>query len=237
MRVRTCVLMLVVFLGGVGSHGALAGSLVVGNLDQPPGGADSIVPYDPSIGQFGFTAAQEFNTGPTATSLDRIFANLGNYDSGTNGDFQLTATLLADNSGTPSGSPLVSFSFNVSSIPTSGFANVEFDPVGSFTLASNTNYWFVLNGSSPTDGTGSVNWNWTNSTTTYGPGSLQNFNNSYDGGTTWNGPFSGSPYLIQVNGQAVPEPAGWTLATIGFGAVLGLARASRPRRRAARQPA
>jgi hypothetical protein len=221
----------------VASHSARAGSLVVSNLGQPAAGADTIMPYDPSIGQFGFTAAQEFNTGSAATSLDRIFANIGDYYSGTNGDFQLTATLLADSGttpsstpGTPTGPPLVSFTFNVASIPTSGFANVEFDPVGTFNLAASTNYWFVLSGSSPSDGTGSVDWNWTNSTTTSGPGSLPQYNNSYDGGTTWNGPFSGSPYLIQVNG-IVPEPASWVLGSMGFATVLGLARWSRACRR------
>jgi len=223
---------MVVLWGVVASHSARAGSLVVGNLGQKPFGADTIMPYDPGIGQFGFTAAQEFNTGSAATSLDRIFANIGNYVAGTNGDFQLTATLLADSGGTPSGSTLVSFMFNVGSIPTSGFANVEFDPVHTFNLAASTNYWFVLTGSSPSDGSGSVDWNWTTSTITYGPGSLPHFSNSYDGGTTWNGTFSGSPYLIQVN-SPVPEPAGWVLGGMGFAAVLGLARWSGSRRRGA----
>ncbi|MFI5458258.1 MAG: choice-of-anchor R domain-containing protein [Isosphaerales bacterium] len=232
MKSRSCVVTMVALWGVVASQSARAGNLVVSNLGQSPSGADFIMPYDPSIGQFGFTAAQEFNTGSPATSLDRIFANIGNYDSGTNGDFQLTATLLADSAGTPSGSPLVSFTFNVGSIPTSGFANVEFDPVGTFNLAASTNYWFVLSGSSPSDGSGGVNWNYTDSTITSGPGSLPQFNNSYDGGATWNGPFSGGPYLVQVNGVlSVPEPAGWVLGSIGFAAVLGLARWSRSRRR------
>ena len=75
-----------------------------------------------------------------------------------------------------------------------------------------------------------MNWNFTDSTTTIGPGSLPQFNNSFDGGMTWNGPFSGQPYLIQVNG-IVPEPASWVLGSMGFAAVLGLARWSCLRRR------
>jgi len=227
---------MVALWGAVAAQSARAGSVVVGNLGQAPSvsSPDQVVPYDPSIGQFGFTAAQEFATGPAATSLDRIFANIGDYYSGTNGDFQLKATLLADSSGTPSGSPLVLFTFNVAAIPTSGFANVEFDPVGTFNLAASTNYWFVLSGSSPSDGSGSVGWNYTNSTTTIGPGSLPQYNNSYDGGMTWNGPFPGQPYLIQVNGSlGVPEPATWVLGTIVFPASLGFARWSRTRRRTA----
>jgi len=220
---------MVALWGVVAAQSARAGTLVVTNLgDSPSATPDTIVPYDPAIGQFGFTAAQEFNTGSVATSLDNILVNIGNYYSGTNGDFQLTASLLADSGGTPTGSPLVSFTFNVAAIPTSGFANVEFDPVGSFNLTANTNYWFVLSGSSPSDGTGSVDWNYTDSTNAAGPGSLPQFNNSYDGAMTWNGPFPGQPYLIGVN---APEPASWALGTIGFGAVLGCACWSRRRHR------
>jgi hypothetical protein len=231
MRSKSWFLRMLVLSGVVALQSARADTIVVGNLDQTPQDSDLIVPYDPSIAFSGLTRAQEFNTATVAMPLERIFANIGNLDTGTNGDFQLTATLLADSSGTPTGSPLVTFTFNASSIPTSGFANVEFDPVGTFNLAANTNYWFVLSGSS-SDFSGSASWNYTDSTTTTGPGSLPNFNYSVDGGTTWNGPFSGSPYLIEVDG-AVPEPTGWVLASIGFAAVLGLARRSHARHRAA----
>ncbi len=190
------------------------------------GGFDTIMPtYDYPV-QYGLNSAQEFTTGPAATTLDVIFANIGYYYSGTNGDFQLTATLVADSGGTPTGSTLVSFTFNASSIPTSGFADVEFDPVHTMTLAANTNYWFVLAGSSPSDGTGGVDWNYTYSTTTIGPGSLPQTTISYDGGMTWEPPFPDNPYIMQVNGS-VPEPAGWVLAGMGFAAVMGLARWSR----------
>jgi hypothetical protein len=215
----------VVALWGFVASQSTRADLIVGNLDQAASGADTIVPYGAAIGQPGFTAAQEFNTGPDATSLDRIFANIGNYNSGTSGDFQLTATLLADSSGTPTGSPLVTFSFNSASIPTSGFANVEFDPIASFQLAAHTNYWFVLSGNS-SDGSGGVDWRFTSSTVTYGPGSLPQFNNSFDGGATWNGPYTGQPYLIQVNGS-VPEPASLVLGSVGIATLLGLARLRR----------
>jgi hypothetical protein len=231
MKMRSCVLTMCVVWAMVASETVHAGSVVVSNIGQSAAGADTIVPYDPGIGQFGFTAAQEINTGSLAgtTAIGSVIASVGNYFAGTNSDFQLTAMLEADSGGMPSGPALVNFSFVAGSIPTSGFANVQFNPIGSFVLASNTNYWFVLNGSSPSDGTGSVDWQFTNSTTTVGPGSLPQFNNSFDGGTTWNGPFGGQPYLIQVNG--VPEPAGWVLASIGFAAVLGVSRLRLSRRR------
>ncbi len=144
MRSRSCVLTIVALCAIAASHAAHAGTLVVTNLDQPVAFADQIVPNDPAIGQFGFEPAQQFNTGPTATSLDRIFVNIGDYTAGT-GSFQLAATLQADSSGIP-GAVLDTFTFSVASIPTSGFTNVEFNPVSPFTLAANTNYWFVLAG-------------------------------------------------------------------------------------------
>ncbi len=144
MRSRSCVLTIVALCTGAASRAARAGTLVVTNLNEKVAFADPIVPNDPAIGQFGFEPGQQFNTGPTATSLDRIFVNIGDYTAGTGG-FQLAATLQADSGGVP-GAVLDTFTFNVATIPTSGFANVEFNPVSPFTLAANTNYWFVLAG-------------------------------------------------------------------------------------------
>jgi hypothetical protein len=59
-------------------------------------------------------------------------------------------------------------------------------------------------------------------------------NNSFDGGATWNvipgtGPVQ--PYLIQVNGTAVPEPSSSVLGSIGFMSLLLVSRWSRARLR------
>jgi hypothetical protein len=147
-----------------------------------------------------------------------------------NGDFTLTATLQADNGGTP-GAVLTTFTFDVSTIPASGFAHVAFDPVSAEKLLAGVNYWFVLNGSS-SDGSGGVGLSFTNGTSPDGPGSLPNFNNSNDNGAAWNGPFPNQPYQIQVSG-VVPEPASWVLGSLGFAGMLVARRWSRSRRSAA----
>jgi hypothetical protein len=231
MGTKFRVLSMIALLSLLTSPLARAGDLVVGNLGQPPLTFDSIIPNDPSIGQPGFAAAQEFTTGSTGTSLDRIFASIGDYNAGKSNDFQLAATLYANVSGLPGGPALTTFSFKLASIPTAGFANVEFDPITPFNFAANTGYWFVLNGSS-SDGSGSTDWQFTASTATYGPGTLPFFSNSVDGAATWKGPFPevgfpNEPYLIQVNGPVVPEPSSWILGCVGFSSLWLVVRRAR----------
>ena len=214
-----------------------AGNLVVGNLDQPVAGSISIQPFFASLGGFpGETAAQQFETGPTqTTSLDMIFLSLGNLDRGTNGSFTLTANLVADNGNLPTGSVLTTFTYDLSSIPTAGFAVVRFDPTSSVTLQASTKYWLVLGGSysnSLDSDWGSASLQYTFSTSSQGPGSLGFFNESYDGGATWNldpsqGQGVNEPFLIQVN---VPEPSSWVLASIGLSGTLLVSRRLRARR-------
>ena len=173
------------------------------NLAEPHSLYDTLMVYSPP-NQPGFESAQAFTTGTNDYTLTSILANLGNFDPGSNGDFTLSATLqLANSDGTP-GTVLTSFTYG--SIPTSGFADVEFDPINSILLSAGTTYMFVLKGVS-SDGSGDVDWSYSDTTNSSGPGSLPFFNTSFDGGATWNGPFSppnggGDPYLIQVNGTS-----------------------------------
>jgi hypothetical protein len=199
-----------------------AGSLVVGNLDQPA------APSSPDTLDDTFSLAEEFTTGSSGTTLDHIFASLGRLDTGNAGDFTLTAQLVADSGDTPTGALLTGFTFAMASIPGTGFATVAFDPTSSVTLAANTSYWFVLSGTS-SDGSGSVAWQWTDSLTSSGPGSLPNFATNSTISPGWS-VSPNQPYLIQVN-ASVPEPASWVLAGLGF-AGLSLARARRAARRA-----
>ena len=215
-----------------------AGGLVVGNLNQTPDTTDpqlQILPYIAGFASPGLTAAQQFTTGPDATSIDRVFASLGNLDTGTNHSFALQASLYSDNSNAIPGSLLATFTYNQATIPTSGFANVEFD-TSPITLSASTNYWFVLQGTysnpQPTDDFGSVTWQYTlaSGSDVYGPGLLPETNQTFN--DTWtiadNIPFPNEPFLIQVG---VPEPSSWVLGSIAILSVITASRWARPRGR------
>ena len=74
-----------------------------------------------------------------------------------------------------------------------------------------------------------MTWQYTLSSTTYGPGALPGTNQSSDG-TTWD-PASfqpNEPFLIQVG---VPEPSSWVLGGIAILTVFTASRWAGPRRR------
>lgn len=211
------------------STAARAGEILVGNLDQPANGP---LLYVDSTNYL----AQEFTTGSEPVLLESIVASLGNLDRGS-GDFSLIALLYADNgSGSPPDlpdptsppAPLATFTYSLGAIPASGFANVQFDPTSATALASGTSYWFVLAATS-SDGTGSVDWQTTLSTSHSGPGSLPN------AGLYFNDPSLGGwsiapnePQLLQVN--VVPEPSSVALGAIAMGLVVAGASWRRSRR-------
>jgi hypothetical protein len=243
----TRIFSLILVLGVLGSSPIRAGTLVVGNLGQPPDTQDSplqVVPYLSQFNSPGLTAAQQFTTGQNQASIDRIFATLGNLDTGTSGLFTFTAELYSDNTSQGNSIPdsvLRTFTYNEASIPTvgNGFANVEFD-TSAITLAPSTNYWFVLQGSNSgaqaTDSSfGSVIWQYTLSTTTYGPGLLvlsnQTYNNQWSNdpnSANYTLSFPDEPFLMQVgDASVVPEPSGLLLASIGLTMVGVVSRGSR----------
>jgi hypothetical protein len=199
-----------------------AGQVIVSNLAQDGNpGQFSPSQIDPS--DFW---AQEFTTGGSFTLLN-VFADLGNLNTGNNGDFTVTAQLIsvASAGDTPDqGTVVANFANNTVSIPTSSFSNVEFDPTSStVSLNASSFYWFVLSGSSG-DGSGSVQWQFTDSSALTGSGSLPNFASI----TTVAPPFGWilgnglSPFLIEVNGVggAVPEPSSLVMGCVGLAAVL-----------------
>ncbi len=207
---------------------AHASQVLVGNLDQP------VSSFSPSIIDPADTWAQEFTTG-TSANLQSIIASLGNINLGNNGDFTLTAQLFSVTSAITPPDPTMGATLldtltlngGMASIPTSGFGNVEFDPSVTIGLVSTQYYWFVLSGSS-SDGSGSVQWQFTDSTSHSGPGTLPNY------GFLPTAPpwlvLGGSPFLIQVNGASIPEPSSMILGCIGISTVLFAGRWSRSRR-------
>jgi hypothetical protein len=226
MKMKIRILPMIALLGfSVAVSSARASQVIVSNLalDGQPG-LLSPSQIDPSD-----SWAQEFTTGGYF-ALQSVFANLGELNTGTNGDFTLTAQLYSvTNAGdNPSlGTLLTSFS-QVDPIPTAPnvYANVGFDPISSVTLNPSSFYWFVLSGSS-SDGTGSVQWQFTDSSVTTGPGTFSAFA-AFATGFGWTvtpsvpPPFS--PFLMEVDGVAVPEPSSLVLGSLGFGALLFVRR-------------
>jgi hypothetical protein len=124
---------------------------------------------------------------------------------------------------TPDQGTLVGTLAQNGAIPTGSgnFANVEFDPTTTTNLDKNLFYWLVLSGQS-SDGSGAVQWQFTDSTTVHGPGTLPDFAFSNDGGMTWTpGPGGGqSPFLVEVDGTAVPEPSSLILWCMSLPAAM-----------------
>jgi hypothetical protein len=172
--------------------------------------------------------AQQFTTSSGPVQLVSVIASLGQLDPGSGG-FSLVAQLVADNNNTPTGSVLTTFTYDPTKIPTSGYANVEFDPTSSVNLQSNTSYWFELQGRS-SDGSGLVYWQYTLSVDHYGPGSLPNGAMFFTDppGQSWQ-VFANEPSLIQVN--VVPEPSSVVLGCIALGLVMAVSPWTKNRRR------
>jgi hypothetical protein len=205
--------------------------VLVSNLDQSPGG------LSPSQIDTTDSWAQEFTSG-ISSPLAFIKASLGELDPGTNGDFTLTAQLFSVTTAgnTPDQGTLVGTLAQNGPIPTGSgnFANVEFDPTTTTNLDKNLFYWLVLSGQSG-DGSGAAQWQFTDSTTVHGPGTLPDFAFSNDGGMSWTpGPGGGvSPFLVEVDGSAVPEPSSLILWCMSFPAAMIARRWAMKRRLAA----
>jgi hypothetical protein len=207
---------------------ARASQVIVGNLSATPDPVAS-----PSVIDPGDFWAQEFTSGVPAT-LQSIEASLGNFSAGNNGDFVLTAQLFQVSTlmSTPDQGTQIATLTQNGAIPTTGngYANVEFDASPSVALSPNLFYWLVFTASS-SDNTGQVDWQFTDSTSVIGPGSLSNAAVMSPGiPPPWT-VFQGAPFLMQVNGTiaVVPEPSSLMLGCAGFSAVLLAAFRSRAR--------
>jgi hypothetical protein len=97
-----------------------------------------------------------------------------------------------------------------------------FTPNSSVTLLGGVQYWFVV-------GTETGGFDFAYSATNFatGPGALLPFADSIDAGATWVNRDLEFPYLIEVQGEVVPEPG--TLVLVGLG-LTGVAAGGRKRR-------
>ncbi len=168
-----------------------------------------------------FWATQSFYTDGMMYNLDSIQARMGNAVNSPTAVFELRKDTGANAIDLTIGGLLTSFTApdltGLNSVrdlfPTSG---VQLDP--------NTKYWFVAG----VTNSGSFEWEYANTGSFSGPGSLDIFGDSDDAGVTWtyrdNSPFF--PYFIQVNATptGVPEPATGTL-------IVGIALLAVHRRR------
>ena len=220
MQLGFRVKILIAFLGlALCPLSARASQVIVGNLSATPDPKLSPAVIDPS--DFW---AQEFTSGVAAT-LQSVDASLGNFSAGNNGDFVLTAQLfqVSGAMNTPDQGTLIATLTQNGVIPTSGYANVEFDASPSIALSPNLFYWFVLSATS-SDKSGLVDWQFTDGDTTsvIGPGSLSNAAVMSPGiPPPWT-VFTDAPFLMQVNGSfaSVPEPSSLIMAGAGFSAML-----------------
>lgn len=97
-----------------------------------------------------------------------------------------------------------------------------FLPDSSITLLPDTLYWFALG----TTNSGTFGWDYAYDNVSSGFGSLGNYSDSSDAGTTWILRGNDFPYFIQVN-SSIPEPSAFLAITGVFGWILSLRRRKR----------
>ncbi len=165
----------------------------------------------------GLWAAQSFITAGAPVTLQSIELWLGLRA----GDPAITAELRADSA---SGPAAALAAFSLPSLGT-GPTQIELLPsMPQINLAADTKYWIVLGVSGP----GSFGWTYAEGNNQTGPGTLANYNYSFDGGASWSDYGVLNPYLMRVNvTAAVPEPA--SVALLLAGIALLAARRIKPR--------
>lgn len=194
---RAVALACMVMFGALAVYGGPI--VIVSNLSDTPAGVDGGLN----------AAAQSFTMGGTAATLqDVVLDLLGSGDA-------VNVFLFSNSSGLP-GSSLLS----LGTLTPTGSGYADYTATGTYALAAGSTYWVVV------DYLGSPSWGWTNSLAYTGTGTLGAYTNSPDGGTTWRGPYSTEPYLLEVDATGTPEPSGLVLMLMGIGAMLLVKRAS-----------
>jgi len=147
--------------------------------------------------------ANQFNTDSASYDLNSVVLNFSAAPLGT-----IAVDIYSDASGTPS------TNLGTLTNPGSfGAGSNTFTASGIPTLASASSFWVVLKGI----GASTANWLYTGDTPA-GVGSSTNTNASGNGGASWAGLSSGSPYMMTVNATpvAVPEPSTWAMGLAGL---------------------
>ena len=140
-----------------------------------------------------FWAAQSFVSDNLRHSVSSIEAIVGNSLDSPQVVAELRKADVNNEIDLTAGGLLTTFTF--ADLPAGNPAAHLFSPEHSVNLEPNTRYWFVLGSSNE----GTFDWSYAEGGHFIGPGTLSDFADSSDAGTTWTygaGPFN--PYLIQV---------------------------------------
>lgn len=181
---------------------ASSGAVLYNNLDQPPLGQGTI--------SNSYYKAQKFTTDGFYT-LNWVNIRIRANTAGT-----IFAKIFSDASDLP-GSEVGTLT-----APSIGFiyANHTFTASGTINLSPNSTYWIVVG---VTSGTGSYDWNYTDSNTGAGAGFSSRWAHSTDAGATWKGSDT-EPFMMQVDVTALgPTITSFTPTTASTGATVTIA--------------